>query len=654
MYIKREAPKLNRSYEEDLVCDRYRIILDQSIRELSNDFVKYYACVDELTDSEEYFAIVYETFFCPIDILYYLKSSDIKGIIKPIEYGLTQLSTDKTFRLVVIIDAYDHRRTLKEFLSLHGALNDEYIKNQILEKIGSLIDFCNERRIACGNINTNNLIFIEDELFLREIFTQPSNFYQKEYYLSTELLICSDNISRATNFSYGDLYALGVVCCIALDPINITDDDADSIKQRIKEGSYNFFSSLIDLEGDLLDSIEILLSDSIHIRKEFLRHNRSKLFKSNFKIPKEFNITVNGNRVSNIAHMYYEMINNWDEFNKVVSQEAFGRMIFGMTKNTDGISKLTEIRSLPNEEEKKISLVSWVMQSNIVSLRDFTFDISAFPTIVLYSYFFKKENKYPAIISLIKDRMWNLMCKRDLDSSSAIISKLETSYELYDQNYQITSLERLIYDLNPDLPCMSKFLSNEYLISELDVVVEIENTLINNGSSYDKILIDSHIIAFLASKLNYCDTRFFANLNKIGFNDPNNFAVYMLQMLIVIKNYNKNISTHNLSMFIGAKISELFSESVHSINLKKMISAQIIEGAEEENLEKISDIISNQDLYKNDRAMHLNAISHISKLTNQIKEIDENDSSIAFFFGQKITVFASYAICILATIIMVM
>jgi len=124
MYIKREAQKLNRSYQEDIVCDRYRIILDQSIRELSNDFVKYYACVDELTDSEEYFAIVYETFFCPIDILYYLKSSDIKGIIKPIEYGLTQLSTDKTFRLVVIIDAYDHRRTLKEFLSLNGALND--------------------------------------------------------------------------------------------------------------------------------------------------------------------------------------------------------------------------------------------------------------------------------------------------------------------------------------------------------------------------------------------------------------------------------------------------------------------------------------------------------------------------------------------------
>jgi hypothetical protein len=127
----------------------------------------------------------------------------------------------------------------------------------------------------------------------------------------------------------------------------------------------------------------------------------------------------------------------------------------------------------------------------------------------------------------------------------------------------------------------------------------------------------------------------------------------MLQMLIMVKSYNKNISTHNLSMFIGAKISELFSESVHSINLKKMISAQIIEAAEEENLEKISDIISNQDLYKNDRAMHINAISHISRLTNQIKQIDENDSSIAFFFGQKITVFTSYAICILATIIMV-
>jgi len=43
-------------------------------------------------------------------------------------------------------------------------------------------------------------------------------------------------------------------------------------------------------------------------------------------------------------------------------------------------------------------------------------------------------------------------------------------------------------------------------------------------------------------------------------------------------------------MFIGAKISELFSESIHSINLKKMISAQIIEVAEEEDLEKISDI----------------------------------------------------------------
>ena len=128
----------------------------------------------------------------------------------------------------------------------------------------------------------------------------------------------------------------------------------------------------------------------------------------------------------------------------------------------------------------------------------------------------------------------------------------------------------------------------------------------------------------------------------------------MLQMLIMIKGYSKNISTYSLSMFIGAKISELFSESVHSINLKKMISAQIIEAAEEEDLEKISDIISNQDLYKNDRLMHLNAISNISKLTNQIKEIDENDSSTTFFFGQKITVFASYAICILATIIMVM
>ena len=102
--------------------------------------------------------------------------------------------------------------------------------------------------------------------------------------------------------------------------------------------------------------------------------------------------------------------------------------------------------------------------------------------------------------------------------------KLNRSYEedlaIDIENYQITSFERLVYDLNPNLPCMSKFLSNEYLISELDVVVDIENTLINKGSSYDKIMIDNHIIAFLASKINYGDTKFFINLNKSALMIP--------------------------------------------------------------------------------------------------------------------------------------
>ena len=57
MYTQKERLQSSIEATKKIWYGRYRVVLNQSIREPSNDFVKYYNCVDELTDSGEYFAI---------------------------------------------------------------------------------------------------------------------------------------------------------------------------------------------------------------------------------------------------------------------------------------------------------------------------------------------------------------------------------------------------------------------------------------------------------------------------------------------------------------------------------------------------------------------------------------------------------------------
>jgi len=269
---------------------------------------------------------------------------------------------------------------------------------------------------------------------------------------------------------------------------------------------------------------------------------------------------------------------------------------------------------------------------------DFSFNIDGIGP--LYHQLLHEPEKLEVLTDMIQKKypiLW-------LETRTAEHPVDQTQVKQYDtlSNYRVKKgagfgKERVLYDLNPNLPCQSPIVSKFYvtdtvrLLQVLDIVYGAENA--------PNSLIDNHIIAFLASKhrTEIKDVHLLAIHNNTDM-DKQNFALVRL--------LGKAQMFTNVGPLPGLckRISKMLRptiEGVKNIERKKRMMKMLEQATQSGDINRVLAVTENEPERMRDRNEFRGAVQEFTNVSLELDRLEkerENKKKVAQFRGEQIAV----------------
>jgi hypothetical protein len=670
---KIEEFDLPHSNEEDVVAGTYRVQPHQQISELSNDYCRYYLATHKDTN-QEFYAIVFERSFCPDHkMIKAITNSKESLFIKPLAASITRLSTNKIKHLTLIVDKYDHKENLKAKIHEIEEYDSRYITSKVLPFICQILQFCETNNLNCGNICPDNILVLEDDKFiLREPYIAYPHSLQEIQYLSTEILD-ADYAGRKTSSISADIFAAGVTFLeIFFKGLSFPEGIQKLKQDRLNNGSFLSTIGKKRVSDDIKNHIKGCLNDNVNERwklRNLLDWSSGKLSISKTTQNSDSSdifaaVSFNSNNYYHYRALASALFHQWDAGLNFLSEDRVLKWIqrgTGKSKIIDYLDELTSreyathgfAKAFIDKDERLFKAIMALDAQGPFRLNNFASHTSSLCN--MFHYGFARQKKYiqDNVVKIALKKSWEdqlkYNSKEDIDTIKVNLLNELTGF--YNSQTQGCGIERVLYHLNPSLPCLSPIVYNEYVTSLRALLVLLDNM---SATSSEKVIFDKHIISFIANKINL-KREVYINMLKDVPMKQENLSLYGLAIIVLAINHDPDLELTNLSALIGMRISEFTDKTLHNVRLKKNIDDKIKNASEESDFATMLKIVTNPKVYINDQSGYYKACRDVNMINKKITALTNNEEVKQFgtLFGQRITVLVSYMLFIIISIFMV-
>ncbi|GAB4162305.1 MAG: hypothetical protein Tsb006_0360 [Rickettsiaceae bacterium] len=667
-----KALAVPRSAIEDIIDETYKIHLNEEITELSNEFCKYYNATNIDTD-EGFFAIIFSNrFLHPIRELSFLAKRKVRFLNQIYSYAVVTLSSTKEEKLVAIVDKYDYTDNLATYLQ-KGFTIDSTELEQLTESLVSVFWALDQGNIYCYSVNPGNILMKDGKFFaLREFIDSYPYFYQKDQYIAPELAECHI-AGRFINNSKSDIYALGVTMFEAYTgkaPWNEHKSIIDYNGARFENTTSKYLLSRIRIPEKLRVFFKWTLHDEANIRwklsnlKDWLDGKITKLAHESI-IDNKNTVAFNDHNYSTAKSVSYALFNNWHEATKFIKDNKLFKWVSREQISSDVLEQIKALVDTKAESAFIVSNVnSHVKVAKLLPLLDpngpirhdeIAFSAASIPYLISYLISFNKREIAEKAVKLIKEEAW-IPYSKNPEAAGYLQKVVADDYKFYASHVQtgsvVKSLERFLYSLNKHICCNSPLLNSKYATTIEDLLIGLDRCAEKRTRNFN---VDRNIIAFVAAKL-----RLSEDIKSSILTDFPRFAdhpvIKSISVFNILQQHKPEIKITNVCKAIAEDLKELFQDYLHNVEFKKRIISQLDEVAKEGNLEKIIQILADQQQFVNDYNGYYDACRQAKLIEQQIKSINNEDGTFrnSLLVGQKVTVLMSYVLCFIVTIAVIL
>ncbi len=667
--ISLNSIKLPRSDQEDIVDEVFKVHLDEEIYELSNKFCKYFYA-SNIDDESRYFAIIYESsFVAPIKVIDFLHKNPINGVNQIISWSIVKISSSGTEQLVVIVDSYDYSNNLLSYVQKNGPLSVSF-NEKIISKLTHVIHTLSLHGIYGYNISPSNVLMNEDEVLnLREFINSYPYFYEQNQYIAPELVECFE-ASRRTKNCKQDIYALGVLVFCSLSG---QDHWAKHLsleeynENRFERGTYRYLIGKMKLPERVKNFLRFTMHDNALTRweaKQIYDWFEGKVDKITYESINDnrYAIGFNDQNYSTLKSLSYAMFRFWERASKFirdtkllqwVGKQQIGSDVLTIIKNIIDTkpSDLTIAANPVGYSQKLSKLLSVLDPNGGIRYEAIAISAESIPESLQYLYSSKKNLLVEQLIKIMKDEGWKNY--PNTASVGYLDEEIGNVFRYLAVNYNSSSLykntERLIYSLNPELPCLSPMLDGKYVTNVKELLIALDSYAQKKPKNFN---VDRHIIAFTAAKLGLKDS-----VKAIILQNFPKFAEHLtissLSIINLLHQHEPDIKLENICKSIGLELEKLFDQYLHNVEFKKNILAKISETSQSGNITDLIAVFSNQQQFINDYSGYYEACKKVKNIEEQINILSNQTNvfnSTAILLGQKTTVLASYILCLIVIV----
>ena len=510
----------------DFLGGQYLVRMNTPLPELNTAFAKAYAVQDEKDHARALYALVCDPKM-PVrsNAVKALLGVAIPHMVSLLAAASTELSGINARRLVLVYERPRGSALASILAERAKPFPESFISEHVVAPLGAIIDQLSDLGLCHGRINPNN-IFFADEITLGECISEPCGYSQPFLFEVPERAQAAP-AGKGESAPPQDVYALGVLAAYLRMGAHFAEARTSAeahIGRALGTGSYDTLTRNIDFSDGMTDLLRGTLHDNPHERwtweeiNLWTRGRRFNMLPPGAPSAGSRPFFIGNESFNHLRDLAQGLYMHWDLTGKLLLEGTLIRWVDLTTGRKDVAEHLRRAvatlaaassRGLnPAQVDEMITRCLIILDPLApISVPGLRVHVMGLGTLLADLMRLEANDKIQALLEIINlglANLWADLQKRKEDQLpvdfTSMLWKLDRARVVLRAQGLGFGLERVLYDLNPDLGCQSPLLGGHYAANVREMLTILERAAATRFRG--EAPMDRHIAAFIASKLN--------------------------------------------------------------------------------------------------------------------------------------------------------
>lgn len=638
-----------------LIKDRYQVHPDQPIPDLDNA-PAVAVRVTHVRDSDRaLYGLVCDPKLPPrLDIVPSVHRVDHRNLQRVVDWGVVDWPAEQRRCPVVVMERPAGRRLFKTATTENPPMTEERVTRMFLTPVVNILRDMHALGVYHRNIRPDNLFFFdgdERELYLGECFSAQPGTNQPALFETMECGLAAP-AGRGEGSAEHDLFAVGVTVIAMLTgkvPLAGKPDE-EVMARRLQVGSYAALVQNQRISLTMMEPLRGLLNDDPKERWTLedlsLWLNGRRLSPKQQVMPTKASrgFTFVGRDYFTARELAHAMHRNWDAAAAPIRDGSLDTWLRRSLSEDDRVEAVNEAKGGLSETDDVDKLVARVLialdPDGPIRLRDFSATIEGVGSLIgLHSQDTQARNLFAKAIQLGLGQFWLEQQRKVEPNQLRFLTRLDKSKMVMNQGALGFGVERVAYDLNPNLPCQSPLFERDYIATIEHLLPAYERLAKRRGDPDDRPrrLIDRDVAAYIMVHYKRPSGSELRDVEREGDEPAGRIA--QIRLLANIQDYQHKKGEFPALCAMAASILEPSIERFHSRQRRKKVTERLRKAAKGGRLSELLAVVDDQGEVQADERNFAGAVADYAQSVEQtiaVKRDIKNRQQLAREIGGQL------------------
>lgn len=594
------------------------------------------------------------------DAIEHMRTYSGPGLIKFVEWGVIFWPPQRRRLAVVVYELPLGGRLLKGKENVVQPFGEEQLVRNFLTPVIALMRDMSARGTTHRAVRPDNLFYADKSrktLILGDCLTCPPGLYNHVLSETLEQGM-ADPEARGAGTPGDDVYALGlIVAFLTMGSLPRVDAPTGEIIQRkINLGSYAVITGGARIPASIVELLRGMLSDDPRerwsLREVELWLGGRRLTPKQAKLPTKAArpLSIGAIEAENVRLAAEALGRNWLVAADIIRGQDFDNWIrrsLGDERVVENVNKVVgspaSIESTPESDNYKLVTKAAMALDPSAPIRHK--GLNAFidgvgPALALQ---FDRDEIRQKVADFINGRFvgqWMALQARNRQELNELYSTFDKLPMFINQTGPGFGIERVLYELNPELHCRSPQIETFYITRVEELVPALERAAQRQDRGGEPI--DRHIAAFAAARSQEIDERF---LRPLAANDQTGTGKILgaLKLLVRIQALSKNGPAPNLAAWFAELMAPAIN-AFHNLKVRKAVEQSVARAVESGLLIELQNILADTKASQRDEQGYQRAQQEHAQCNAQVQQLTieiENKEHLATELGEQVAAVVS-------------
>ncbi len=652
-----------------VVSDRFEIAASSPMPQYDSPPAIAYRAHHARDTTAALFALVCDPKMPPrMDTIPAFRRIDNRAMLEIVETRIVDWKPEGRMCPVLIFRQPQGERVFPSLDETREPMPEDKVARFLLAPVSEILKELHHSGHAHRAIRPDNLFFDDPNrniIKLGEAISAPIASTQPVLFEPIEMGL-ADPMGRGDTGPAPDLYALGVtMLCLLIGRVPCRGLSAEQIiARKMDMGSYAALVENQRISLTMMEPLRGLLNDDAHERWTIddlsLWVSGRRLSPKQQSLPPKASraITVAGKEYSTARELACALADNWEKAIQIISNGELDTWLRRSLGDEDvieavNLAKAGYTASGREDDDRLISrTITALYPEGPICHRKFRASIEGLASLLGAK--IEDQEYRRSFAEIVRGELpayW-LEAQPNLHPDTVpYVSQYEKLKPALQRRGLGTGLERIAYDFNPQLPCMSPLFERDYVL-DIEYLLPAYERLADAGFK-GRRLIDQHVASFIAARSKRPLSNSFRNIE--AADQPYVVEIAQIRLLSTIQLSLPKRSYPNLCEHAARMLAPAIKR-FHAREVRRQMKGRLARSIRRGRLKDILDVIDNRRDLAQDKHNFEVAIGEYTKTVLELHKLDrdeENRRGISAIVGGQVSSIASTIIFFLAVTIVV-